>query len=146
MKLSQLGFLCVSVLFLVCYVLIWFPRFHPQLPVVHFLCGRQKDPVKTSHPLCFFSVTKVLFLSLPSRLSTTTLTSIPTILLLLILSQTHYISCKPSNLQFQACPQDFTVYSAGKVSTWLTFSLPSSLRFSLRSFWPFCHSCNPGTP
>lgn len=48
-KISQLRFLHVSVIFLVCYVMyVWLPWQNPQLPTHHFPPSSQCDPVKTS--------------------------------------------------------------------------------------------------
>lgn len=137
--------------FLVYYVIIWLAKFYPWPPAVHFPPSSQRDPVKTSCWIILSSAPVVPFLSLSSRLLIASLTSIPGPAPIPSCSflATHWISCKSS--KWTSCfdtasePLQLLYWMSPQTSTWLTFSPPSRLCFSMRSSWPFCYSCNAGT-
>lgn len=143
----QLRFISSYYIFLVCHVIIWLPGVHPQLPTLRFPPSSQRDPVNTPY-LSWAPV--VLFFSQPSRLLTPSLTSIPTLASLAHYLPTHWVSCESPNLQFGPASEPLQCTLPGmlfsQTSMGQTFSLPSSLCFSVRSFWPLCYSCNPNPP
>lgn len=143
-KNLQLRFISAYYFFLVCHVILWLPGLHPWLPTLRFPPSSQRGPVNTPRPS---SAPVVLFLSQPSWLLTASRTSIPTLASPAHLLPTHWVSCESPNLQFSPAsePLQFTLPGMlfSQTSMRRTFSLPSSLCFSVRSFLAIVLSLQP---